>query len=82
MKIGVAHIKEKLHHYIDNAEERKLQAIYIMLEDEIELAEDYTAEFKAELDQRLASYHVNGIAIDENTANERINNLLQKRKSG
>lgn len=29
-------IKEKLHHYIDVADEKKLQAIYTILEDEIE----------------------------------------------
>lgn len=81
MNTAVAHIKEKLHHYIDSAEERKLQAIYIMLEDEIELAEDYTPEFKTELDERLASYQSNGIAITEGEANQHINNLLQRLKS-
>ena len=29
-------IKQKLHHYIDTADEKKLQAIYTILEDEIE----------------------------------------------
>jgi hypothetical protein len=29
-------IKEKLHHYIDIADEKKLHAIYTILEDEIE----------------------------------------------
>lgn len=28
-------IREKLHQYIDAADERKIQAIYIILEDEI-----------------------------------------------
>ncbi len=46
-------IKEKLHQYIDSAEERKLHAIYIMLEDEIEYEEDYTDEFKNEVLKKL-----------------------------
>jgi hypothetical protein len=31
-----ASMRNKLHHYIDVADEKKLQAIYIILEDEIE----------------------------------------------
>ncbi len=31
-------IKEKLHHYIDVAQEQQLQAIYTLLEDKIELS--------------------------------------------
>lgn len=81
MDIVVANIKEKLHHYIDNVEERKLQAIYIMLENEIEQVEDYTDEFKTKLDERLAAYQSNGVTVTEQEANQRINNLLQKLKS-
>ncbi|MDR2205414.1 MAG: hypothetical protein LBE36_04585 [Flavobacteriaceae bacterium] len=71
-------IKEKLHQYIDTAAERKLQAMYIMLEDEIEYEEDYADEFKNELDKRFAQYQSDGIAIDEKEANQRIDNLMQK----
>ena len=37
-------IKQKLHHYIDTAEEKKLQAIYTILEDEIEGEQFYSKE--------------------------------------
>jgi len=37
-------IKQKLHHYIDTAEEKKLQAIYTILEDEIEGEQFYSQE--------------------------------------
>jgi hypothetical protein len=39
-----SHIKEKLHHYIDPAAEKKLQAIYTILEDEIEGEYFYTQD--------------------------------------
>jgi hypothetical protein len=74
-------IKEKLHKYIDNAEERKLQAIYIMLEDEIELQGGYSDEFKNELDRRFAEYKLDGVVIEETVVNEKIDNLMQKLKS-
>lgn len=73
-------LKEKLHQYIDTAEERKLQAIYIMVEDEIECDEDYTDEFKNELDKRFAKYKLDGITIEETDANQRIDALMQKIK--
>lgn len=33
--MGASEIREKLHQYIDLADERKIEAIYIMLEDDI-----------------------------------------------
>ena len=39
-----ASLKQKLHHYIDVADERKLQAIYTLLEEEIESESSYTQE--------------------------------------
>jgi len=48
-----ATIKEKLHHYIDIADEKKLQAIYTILEDEIEGEYFYTPdEIKMFYDRR------------------------------
>ena len=54
-----ASIKEKLHHYIDVADEKKLQAIYTILEDEIEGEYFYTQdEIKMFYDRRQK--HLNG----------------------
>lgn len=81
MSIAITTVREKLHQYIDTAEERKVQAIYVMLEEEIEFEEDYTDEFKNELDKRYAEYKLDGVIIDEAQANERVNNLMQKLKA-
>jgi putative addiction module component (TIGR02574 family) len=51
-------IRQKLYDYIRVAEDRKVKAIYIMLEEEIEEAYDYWNDknFVAELDKRSADY--------------------------
>ncbi len=58
--MGMAQIRQQLHSYIDSAEEKKLKAIYTLLE--AELTDDYklTEEQKAELDQRFEN-HQNGL---------------------
>jgi hypothetical protein len=51
-------IKQRLHHYIDIADEKKLQAIYTILEDEIEGDYFYTeAEMKMFYDRRQKHLH-------------------------
>ena len=49
-------IKQQLHQYIDNAEQRKLKAIYTMLESEMQADTLLTVEQKKELDFRLDEY--------------------------
>ena len=49
-------LRKKLHSYIDTAEEKKLKAIYTMVEDEIETPSHLTATQKKELDKRLVEY--------------------------
>ena len=51
-------IRQKLHNFIDTIEDKKVKAIYTLFEDEIE-QEEYTDEFKAELDKRF-EYYKNG----------------------
>ncbi len=56
-------LKQKLHRYIDTANEKKLKAIYTMLEEEIEETGDWWNDevFVAALEQREENY-LNGTA--------------------
>jgi len=54
-------IKQKLHRYIETADEKKLKAIYTIVKQEIEETSDLwnDEEFVAELEQREKKY-ING----------------------
>lgn len=50
-------IRQKLHSYLEVADDKKVKAMYTMLEEEIEQsAVEYTDEFKNVLDKRYADY--------------------------
>ena len=70
-------LRDKLHHYIDTIEDKKLEAMYVLFETEIEEEDIYTDEFKATLDNRYNEYKTDGIVVTEADANKRIDNLLQ-----
>jgi len=53
-------IKQQLHDYIDSAENKKLKAIYTLLEDDISEGYQLTEDQKQELDRRYDDY-MNGI---------------------
>ncbi len=53
-------IRQQLHNYLEVADDKKLNAIYTMVEDEIkETMVEYSPEFKAELHNRV-NYYLNG----------------------
>lgn len=58
--MSTAQIRQKLHDFIDSAEDKKLKAIYTILEND--LSSDYSLSIaqKKELDRRL-SQHNKGI---------------------
>jgi putative addiction module component (TIGR02574 family) len=49
-------LRQKLHRFIDTAEEKKLKTIYTMVESDIEGQSLLTDEQKSELDKRLDEY--------------------------
>ena len=49
-------IKQQLHDYIDSAEDKKLKAIYALLEDDISESYQLTEDQKQELDRRYDDY--------------------------
>jgi putative addiction module component (TIGR02574 family) len=72
-------IRQQLHNYLEVAEDKKIKAIYTMMEEEIkESAVDYTDEFKAELDRRYKDYKsgkANMIIAEE--SKKRIDKILK-----
>lgn len=74
-------IRQKLHQFIDTAEEKRVKAIFSLLEDEITQGEwEYTDEFKKELDSRYADYKNGGKTVSAAEANKQIKGLLKKGK--
>jgi len=75
--MGLSEIKQKLHHYIDTAEDKKLQAIYTMLEGEIEAIQFYSQEELKTFYERRQN-HLDGTSksytIDEVNDSIRSNN--------
>ena len=50
-------IRQKLHSYLEVADDKKVKAMYVMMEGDIEeSAVEYSDEFKKELDTRYADY--------------------------
>lgn len=69
-------IRDKLHHYIDVADEQKLHAIYVLLEDEISW--QYSSEDIAEF-QRRRQLHLAGISKSY-TVEESLNAIREQTK--
>jgi hypothetical protein len=76
-------IREKLADYLQVADEKKLKAIYTMVEDEINTAaNDWDDDFIKELEQRSKSF-VNGTAKTyswQETKQAAISKIKSKRK--
>ena len=77
--MNMVSIRQRLHSYLETADDKKLKAIYTMVEDEIEENEtDYTDEFKKELDRRYAAYKdgsEKAVSAEENK--KQINEILK-----
>ncbi len=66
-------LREKLHSLIDTSSEDRLLEIYSLL------AEDYTEEFKEELEEEYADYKKNGEVISKEAIDEVIEQMLHGR---
>lgn len=73
-------IRKKLHTYIDNADIKKVKAIYTMLEDSISEETNWDTVLTDELDARYNEYKKTGKSVSEKEANKRINQILKKSK--
>ena len=79
--MNTAAMRQQLHNYLEVADDKKINAIFIMVEDDIkDSAVTYTEEYKAELDQRVDYYLNGGKMVSPEQMNERINAIRKKRK--
>ncbi len=70
-------IRQKLANYMQVADDKKIKAMYALLENDIQQEElEYTDEFKAELDKRYAYYKNGGNMISAVEANKQIKKVL------
>lgn len=77
--MGIDNIRQKLHQFIESAEEKRVKAIYTLFEDEITQDEwEYTDEFKKDLDRRYAYYKNGGEMVTAVEANKQINAALKE----
>lgn len=58
--MSITQLKQQLHEYIDSAEDKKLKAIYTLIEDDITEGYQFSEDQKKELDRRYDDY-MNGI---------------------
>lgn len=69
-----------MHNYLEIADDKKLKAIYTMVEDEIrEFTVEYSDEFKAELDRRVNHYLNGGKMVTPAEMNKRLQRIRKKR---
>lgn len=69
-------LRDKLHHYIDLADEQKLQAIYVLLEDEIDWS--YSSE-EIDLIHQRRQQHLQGLSKSY-TVEESLNAARRQKK--
>ena len=73
-------IKEQLHNYLEIADDKKLKAFYIMVEDEIiETSVSYSEEFKKVLDNRVSQYLKGDKMVTPSEMNKRLLRIRKKR---
>lgn len=75
-----AAIRKKLVDYLKVADDKKVKAMYALLEDDIEQELEYTPGLKTQLDAASAYYKKGGKMVSAVTADKEIKKLLQASK--
>jgi hypothetical protein len=74
-------IRQQLHNYLELADDKKVKAIYVMMEDDIKTkTAEYSSEFKAVLNSRYANYRSGkSKTITAAESKKRISRLLKSK---
>ena len=77
-----ASIRQRLHSYLEVADDKKIKAFYALMKDEIEGSGiEYTDELKMELDKRYSSYKSGqGKMVNAAQSKKRIKKILKGSK--
>lgn len=80
--MSTVEIRQKLHSYLEIANDKKVKAIYAIMENDIEdSALEYTEEVKKELDRRYDEYkNGNAKMISAAESRKRMQKLLKAHK--
>jgi hypothetical protein len=72
-------IRKRLHNFLESANERKIKALYVMVEHEINNNEvEYSEELKVELDRRVDNYNTGkSKPVSAIESKNRIQNILK-----
>lgn len=70
-------IRKKLVDYLKVADDKKVKAMYALLEDDIEQELEYTPGLRTQLDAASAYYKKGGKMVSAVTADKEIKKLLQ-----
>ncbi len=78
--MNTATIKEQLHKYLEVADDKKLHAIYTMVEGEIhDSSIEYTKALKTELDRRVEYYLKGGKMVSPDEMRKRLKTARRNR---
>lgn len=75
-------LRQRLHNYLDVADDKKIKAIYTIMEEQIEaFDEEYSDAFKAELDSRYAAYKsARAEVVTARESKKRISEILNAKR--
>jgi hypothetical protein len=73
-------IRKKLVDYLKVADDKKVKAMYALLEEEIEQELEYTPALKKQLDAAVTHYRKGGKMISAATADKAIRKILKPEK--
>jgi adenylate kinase family enzyme len=72
-------LRKKLQDYLEVADDKKIKALYEIMEDDIEQSVgEYSDEFKEELDRRYAYYKSGGKMVSAADVDKQIKEILKK----